>query len=120
MLKKTSILNIGFNAVTYEELISFLSTRYNRQGYVCFPDLYNIIRANEDEKLRNIYSRSTLTLPDGKPTEYLLKKRGIKSAVTISGYWLCRKLLCSDLTHFFYGTGAQNSKKMEINIIQQV
>lgn len=115
-MKRIQILNVPFNPITYEELTSFFIDDKNRHGYVCFPDLYNIIRANEDDFLKGIYENSTLTLPDGKPSQILLKKAGIKNATTISGYWLCRQLLATTLSHFFYGTTPQNLQLMKEKI----
>ncbi len=118
-MKRIRILNIPFNPATYQELISFFGNENNRTGYVCFPDLYNIIRANEDDFLKNIYENSTLTLPDGKPSQFFLKRAGIKNATTISGYWLCRELLKTNLTHFFYGTTPQNLQLMKEKIFAE-
>ncbi len=116
MNTKVEILNVGFNPTDYQQLLAFLSESKNRKGYVCFPDIYNILRANEDETLKNIYDSATLTLPDGKPSEFLLHRKGYKNAVTISGYWLCKKLLNTELSHFFYGSSDNNLKLMMNNI----
>jgi N-acetylglucosaminyldiphosphoundecaprenol N-acetyl-beta-D-mannosaminyltransferase len=94
--------------MTYDEVISFLQKKENRKKYISFPDIYNIVRANKDAFLKNIYNNSTLTLPDGKPSEFFLKKEGHKEVTTISGYWLCKMLLETKLTHFFYGTSQEN------------
>lgn len=119
MHQKVKILNVGFNPTSYEELISFLKIDKNRIGYICFPDLYNIFRANDDEKIAQIYDSSTLTMPDGIPSKFLLKRKGYPKAITISGYWLCKKLFETNLTHYFYGTTPQNIKLMEQRIKEE-
>ena len=110
MERKVEILNVGFNPSSYNSIIDCLLISKNRKGYVCFPDLYNIVRANEDKTLMHIYNNSTLTLPDGTPSKWLLKLKGYKHAITISGYWLCKELLTSNLSHYFYGTTEDNLK----------
>lgn len=112
--EKVNVLGVGFNPMNYEEIVAFLQQERNREKYISFPDLYNIIRANHDDYLKNIYKNSTLTLPDGKPSQFLLKKKGFKKVTTISGYWLCKKLLETELTHFFYGTSQKNIDLMKI------
>ncbi|MBK9284932.1 MAG: WecB/TagA/CpsF family glycosyltransferase [Sphingobacteriaceae bacterium] len=116
MKGKVLFLNVGFNPTNYEETVDFLMHKNNRKGYVCFPDLYNVLRANETLELMKIYNASTLTLPDGKPSQYFIKKKGYQNMTTISGYWLCQKLLNTNLSHFFYGTTDNNIKLMEEKI----
>lgn len=116
MRNKVKILNIGFNPTNYNELVSYLKNKKNRIGYICFPDLYNIFRANENEKLYNIYEKSSLTMPDGIPSQFLLRRKGYKDAITISGYWLCCRLFKTNLSHYFYGTSPDNIRLMESNI----
>lgn len=106
-LSKVDIINIGFNPIEYNAIVKFLLEKKNRKKYICFPDLYNILRANENKYLREIYNNSSLTLPDGKPSQFLLKLKGYKSE-TISGYWLCKKLLRTNLSHYFYGSLPEN------------
>jgi N-acetylglucosaminyldiphosphoundecaprenol N-acetyl-beta-D-mannosaminyltransferase len=118
MASSLKILNIRFNAWSYNDIVSYLQNNENRKGYICFPDIYNIIRANHDYRLLKIYNESTLTLPDGTPSKWLLKKKGVKNATTISGFWLCRKLLDTNLSHYFYGTTPVNLQLMEKRINQ--
>ncbi|MFC4269738.1 WecB/TagA/CpsF family glycosyltransferase [Polaribacter marinivivus] len=111
--EKVNVLGVGFNPVTYEEIIDFLKNKGNRKKYISFPDIYNIVRSNHDSFLKSIYNNSTLTLPDGKPSEFFLKKKGFKNVTTISGFWLCKKLLDTELSHFFYGTSPENLQLMK-------
>jgi N-acetylglucosaminyldiphosphoundecaprenol N-acetyl-beta-D-mannosaminyltransferase len=111
--EKVNVLGVGFNPMTYDEIVAFLQEAANREKYISFPDIYNIVRSSEDAFLKNIYNSSTLTLSDGKPSQFFLKKKGYKKAITVSGYWLCKKLLETELTHFFYGTSQENLELME-------
>ena len=111
--ERIDVLGVGFNPMTYDEIVVFLKEAANREKYISFPDLYNIIRSRENSFLRKIYNSSTLTLSDGKPSQFLLKKKGFKKAITVSGYWLCKKLLETELTHFFYGSSNKNLELMK-------
>lgn len=111
--EKVDVLGIGFNPMSYNEIIAFLLDKENRRKYISFPDIYNIVRSSKDPFLKSIYINSTLTLPDGKPSQFFLKRKGYDKVTTISGYWLCKKLLETKLTHFFYGTSNENLDLME-------
>lgn len=119
MNKKINILNIGFNPTNYDQLVDFLTIKANRSGYVCFPDLYNIILANRTIRLKEVYQKSTLTLSDGKPSQLLIQKHGYPNTTTISGYWLCTKLLQTECSHYFYGTHPENLILMQKNITKR-
>ncbi len=116
MNNKVIVLGVGFNPTNYSDLIQHLLAPENRKGYVCFPDLYNIIRANNDCDLFKIYENSTLTLSDGKPSQFFLKKKGFPNSTNISGFWLCHELLKTNLSHYFYGTTDANLIKLKENL----
>ena len=117
--EKVNVLGVGFNPMTYDEIVAFLQEKENRNKYISFPDIYNVVRSSQNIFLKNIYNNSTLTLPDGKPSQFFLKKKGYKKATTISGYWLCKKLLETDLTHFFYGTSQENLNLMKTYFLKE-
>jgi N-acetylglucosaminyldiphosphoundecaprenol N-acetyl-beta-D-mannosaminyltransferase len=117
--EKVNVLGIGFNPMNYDEIVAFLQEEENRGKYISFPDIYNIVRSNQDQFLKNIYKSSTLTLPDGKPSQFFLKKKGVENVTTISGYWLCKKLLETELTHFFYGTSEVNLNLMKMYFLKE-
>jgi N-acetylglucosaminyldiphosphoundecaprenol N-acetyl-beta-D-mannosaminyltransferase len=90
----------------------FLEFNYSRKGYVCFPNTYVITKANKDSQLQNILNQSAQTLPDGKPLEYYARAKGEKMS-TVSGYWLCKSLLESNLSHYFYGASTETIAILE-------
>ncbi len=88
-------------------------------SYICFPDSYVIVKAHKNQHLQNILNNAFLTLPDGKPVEFYSRLKGVKSISTVSGYWLCKSLLDSELTHFFYGGDYNKLLKLEKELKQK-
>lgn len=84
--------------------------------YICLPDMYMVCRAHQDTMLTKILNSSFLTLPDGKPLQLAALLKGIKGVHTISGYWLVRELLKTNLTHYFYGGDPNKLPQMIHNI----
>jgi len=80
--------------------------------YICLPDMYVISRAYNDPSLKLVLNSSFLTLPDGKPIQFIATLKGIKGVHTISGYWLVTELLNSNLLHYFYGGDQLTLQKM--------
>lgn len=104
MLERLTFLGVGFDTLGYAEIKEFLLNPSNRKGYVCFPDLHNILRARNDATLKLIFNKSTLTLPDGFPAKIALRIKGKAGTQNISGYWLCKLLLETECSHYFYGS----------------
>lgn len=48
--------------MSYVEIVSDIYNDINRHGYICFQDIYNILRANEDELLQLMYLNSNFTI----------------------------------------------------------
>lgn len=81
-------------------------------GYISFPDASVVAMANRDPFLMGILNSSKITFPDGKPSEMVAKLRGLSDVTTVSGYHLCRELLHTDRSHYFYGADDQTLEKM--------
>ena len=112
MLKRLTVLGVGFDTLSYSEIQEFLLIESNRRGYVCFPDLYNILRARNDSSINKIFNKSTLTLPDGFPAKVILRIKGRARTQNISGYWLCKLLLETECSHYFYGSSESTLAEM--------
>jgi len=104
--EKVTIFDISFSKIDFRSLVDSLIKHdfKNGKGYICFPDTSVITKADKNVKLKKILNNSLFTLPDGKPLEFYAKFRRIKHFRTISGFWLIKDLLNTDLNHFFYGS----------------
>jgi N-acetylglucosaminyldiphosphoundecaprenol N-acetyl-beta-D-mannosaminyltransferase len=110
---KISITNLKVTVNIIQKYI------FTKPSYICFPDSYVAVKANQDQKLQKILNNAFLTLPDGKPIEFYSKLHGVKDISTVSGYWLCKNLLNTNLSHFFYGSNEDKLLKMKTNIFKE-
>lgn len=76
---------------------------FSAPAYICFPDTSVVKEAYKDPFLIQVLNNSYLTMPDGKPSQLVARLRGYKNVSTVSGFHLCKSLLDSELTHYFYG-----------------
>ena len=108
---QVSISNIEVAPEQIQSLVKLKS------GYICLPDAYVIVSATKNKKLQNILNNSLLTLPDGSPLVIYAKQKGIKNISSVSGYWLVKKLLDTNLNHYFYGSSQEELLRIKKNII---
>ena len=108
-----NFLGTWINATNLPQMVDHLNDyNYSQTGYINFPDSYVLTCARKDEKLQKILNNSLYTLPDGKPSELYAKINGHRNVSTVSGYWLCKKLLDSDKTHYFLGSTPEKLNKI--------
>lgn len=88
-------------------------------GYICLSDGYVVVTATKNKKLQNILNNSLLTLPDGSPLVMYSKLKGIKNLGSISGYWLVKNLLQTDLSHYFYGSSDEELTRIKENLVSE-
>ncbi|MFN5621803.1 MAG: WecB/TagA/CpsF family glycosyltransferase [Flavobacteriales bacterium] len=102
--KRFLFLGVPINATNTEDVLSELTSRpQTPSSYICFPDSFVIRAANRDSRLLGILSNSRMTLPDGKPSQWFANCIGLKNVRTVSGYHVCKALLATTSTHYFYG-----------------
>lgn len=100
-------------AIAIEKISRF---PFTAPAYICFPDASVIKEASNDPVLTNILNASYLTMPDGKPSQVVARLQGHKSVSTVSGFHLCKALLKTDLTHYFYGGNEATLEHMQANL----
>lgn len=89
---------------------------FTAPAYICFPDASVVKEASADPLLTNILNNSFLTMPDGKPSQVVARLKGHKTVSTVSGFYLCRELLKTELTHYFYGGSEATLEGMQANL----
>jgi len=111
---------IKFDLMSLHGLADYLRTHdYSKKGYICLPDFYAFYYIIKHKLPQRILNDSLLTLMDGKLIEVLLRIKGSKNINTISGYWLCRELLKTDLRHYFLGPDERTNSRMKENILKE-
>lgn len=108
-MKKFNYFGINICATNLTNISDYIQTEikkksFNKGHHVAFPDTFAVTVAQSNEKLKMILNNTWLTLPDGKPCQFYANRIGLKNVSTVSGYWLCKELLNTELTHYFYGT----------------
>ncbi len=88
-------------------------------NYISFPDAYVVSLCQTNNHLKSILNNSLLTLPDGKPSAIMGKKKGMRHIESVSGYWLCKELLDTRLSHFFLGSTPQRLEKLKQHLKEQ-
>ena len=107
-------LGVRINATNLSETSQFMRKYdYSRAGYISFPDSSVVATARHNPALQEVLNNAVLTLPDGKPSELYAKSRGFKKVSTVSGYWLCKDLLTTPLTHYFLGSTPEKLAKIK-------
>jgi N-acetylglucosaminyldiphosphoundecaprenol N-acetyl-beta-D-mannosaminyltransferase len=117
ILKRFNFFGTLFNVTNPVATLAFLKTYdYTKTGYVSFPDSSVVATAEKDTELQTILNNSLLTLPDGKPSQIFARIKGHNEVSTVSGYWLCRSLFQTNLTHYFLGSTEEKLKKIIDNV----
>lgn len=118
-LEYYKIFNVKINIVTLDSAIQFiLNYNFNKPGYICLPAVDLLLHAVKNPSVMSYLNNSTATFPDGKPIELYAKMNGYKNISTVSGYWLIKYLLNTNLTHYFYGTNVSTLNKMKQTFIK--
>lgn len=85
-------------------------------GYICLPDGYVIVSATKNKKLQGILNNSLITFPDGSPLVMYAKRQGEKELGSVSGFWLVKELMKTELSHYFYGSSDKELAKIKENL----
>jgi N-acetylglucosaminyldiphosphoundecaprenol N-acetyl-beta-D-mannosaminyltransferase len=116
-MEKFGFFGVYISATNLKDTITIINTYdFSQPDYVCFPDTYVVALSQNNEKLKNILNNARLTLPDGKPSVIFGKKQGHKNIDTVSGYWLCKALLDTSLSHYFLGSTDARLQRMMTRI----
>lgn len=86
---------------------------FSTPNYISFPDAYVVSLCQTNNYLKSILNSSLLTLPDGKPSAIMGKKKGMLQMEPVSGFWLCKTLLDTSLSHYFLGSTSQRLIKLK-------
>lgn len=105
-----SIANIKKAPLQIKELIG------KGSGYICLPDGYVIVSATKNKKLQNILNSSLISFPDGSPLVMYARQKGHKDISSVSGFWLVKTLLNTEVSHYFYGSSPEELEKIKSKI----
>lgn len=109
MAEKIEVLKIKINRNSLEDIVneSVRLAKERKKHYICVPNAYLTVIANDDNKVLNIINKADFVIPDGMPLVWYSKtfKKSIPSR--ISGYDLfclyCKKMDENKMSCFFLG-----------------
>ncbi len=106
--KSVSLLGVGVHAVTLESTLDHVAVQIKNRdkGYICLAPAHNLMACKADPKLRAIFNRSALTVPDGMGTVWFLRLLGHKTGRVYGPDLLlgaCQRGLAAGWRHFFLG-----------------
>lgn len=118
MNNRFDFLGIKISVINLEKAEQAIrSYPFSSPTYICFPDASVVAEANKDPQLKAMLNNAWLTMPDGKPSQLAANLQGYKEVSTVSGFYLCKRLLQSDLTHYFYGGTDELLDKLKTNLL---
>ena len=118
--QRFSFLGVPINATNTEEALAALtSAKDDPCSYICFPDSFVIRAANRDARLLAILTYSRMTLPDGKPSQWFANCIGLKNVRTVSGFHVCKALLATSSTHYFYGGSPELLRSLDARLKEE-
>lgn len=117
--KRFDFLGVQISVINLDEAIEQVKAYpFTQPAYICFPDASVVKEANADPFLKDILNAAYLTMPDGKPSQLAGRLQGYKTVRTVSGFHLCKALLQTGLTHYFYGGSDEMISALQKNLQQ--
>ena len=109
MGKKIDILNLKISSESLDEIVekSVALIKQKTRHYICVPNAYLTVVANENRQVLDIINNAEFTVPDGMPLVWYSKMFKNKLKKRIPGFDLfiayCRKLEEERMSCFFMG-----------------
>jgi len=103
------VLGIEVDAINMEKAIALVSAALTgqRKGYVCVAGVHGIMEAQRSPQLAEVYSGSSITIPDGMPLVWVGRMQGHASMTRVTGPDLMLEVFgrkeFAGLTHYLYG-----------------
>src|SRR3989442_1875902 len=108
---------VGMSCVDMRSALDtfFDHAAHGRGGYIACTCTHGIVESQRDEQLRQILNRSLLTLPDGMPTVWVGRLKGMPvRRVTAPDFLeaVMRDPRARGLRHFFYGAAPRTLERI--------
>lgn len=122
MGKRFNISNVGFSITNLEDATDQILKKAESKdsAYVCITNVRALYFGNHENDYCRILNNSYLTIPDGKPIEWLAHLAGYKLLKKTSGpdlfSLICQLTEHTNHTHFFYGSTSDVISRMMENL----
>lgn len=107
---RMTVLDVPVDALTIESATDSIITaaKNNQSGYVCLYNVHSSITATSDTNLAYALRTATLTLPDGAPIAWMLRRKGLSFARRVAGPDLmaavCAQAATEKIPVFLFGS----------------
>lgn len=108
-MPRAEILGVPVNVVDMATAVDTIAAwvRAKQTRCVCAPDVYNVMRAQDDARHMHALKSADLVVPDGTPLTWVMRLRGEKIKARVCGPDLmlavCRRSAEEGWRHYFYG-----------------
>lgn len=109
MLEKINILKLDINRNKLDEIVesSIALVRKGIKHYICVPNSYLTVIANERPEILRIINNSEFTIPDGMPLIWYSRtfKKSIPARIPGYDFFIeyCKKMDKAEMSCFFFG-----------------
>jgi len=115
MTSRFSIGSVPFDNTTVSYVLETITRLIvsRRGGFIVTPNIDHIVIAHRDVRLRDVYRRARLSLPDGQPVVWMARLLGAGAVPKISGSDLIEPLMAHAAEHahpvFLFGASPESS-----------
>lgn len=119
---KINVLGVGISAVNLDRAVDSIcqQIRDQERGYVCLAPAHSVMDCYRDSRLREIFNRSAMVVPDGMSMVWLGKLIGYGQVGRVYGpdlmLALCAASLPHGFSHYFYGGGEGMAAELAIQL----
>jgi N-acetylglucosaminyldiphosphoundecaprenol N-acetyl-beta-D-mannosaminyltransferase len=122
MAERVSVLGVGVHLVDMNRTVQILSESIEegRNGYVCLAPAHNIMACRDDSRLRDIFNRSLLTVPDGMGTVWMIRLGGHQTERVYGPdlmLKICERGQLLGWRHFFFGGEPKVAQQLVANLL---
>ncbi len=117
-MQRFSIGKFQVSRVNIKSAVEYInqSIRNNKLGYICVSNARSAYQSNQEEDYCEIQNTSLLTVPDGRPIQWIAHNLGYNNVNQIAGHDLFKALLSESTkygyTHYFFGSTNSTLDKM--------
>lgn len=119
------VLDTHIDAISWEDVISRIASwaGKHQSRYVTLCNVHSVVTASQDAEFNNVLSQADLTLPDGAPVAWALRREGFPQQRRINGPDLTWRYLAAaeqiGQSVFFYGSTEETLNKLLTRIKSQ-
>ncbi len=120
--KRFDILGVKISAIDMADAWCIIDTLVakKQKGYVCVCPVSTIVECNRNEDYRNLVNNAAIVTPDGMPTVWIARARGLKHVERVYGPDLmlavCQLCEQKGYKQYFYGGTEKVLAKLQVSL----